>query len=134
MSIYDKETSKIYPDLSPSLPSTTRVTNILLKKSTEIEAYLLAEIEVLERLVKKMKQNKIAIVLATGLKTSTVITEGASIAAFPFSTGLPVEIGSRGTRIFFSVATVITRKNFKIFTIKQEKDDVINLPAQGKVA
>ena len=52
MSIYDNETtSKIYPDLNPTAsqePQTYR-----LKKLTEIEAYLLDEIEVRERIAKK---------------------------------------------------------------------------------
>ena len=95
---------------------------------------MLVEIEVLERLVKKMKQfNKITIVLATGLKTSTVITEGVSVATFTSFTGLPVGIALRKTSLFLSVTTGITQKTFKIFTIKQEKHDIIKLPAQGKI-
>ena len=52
MSIYDNETtSKIYPDLNPTTlqePQTYR-----LKKITEIEVYLLDEIEFRERITKK---------------------------------------------------------------------------------
>ena len=96
---------------------------------------MLVEIEVVERLVKKMKQfNKITIMLAKGLKTSTVISEGVSIAAFTSFTGPPVGIALRGTSQFFSVATEITRKIFEIFTIKQETHEIIKLPPQGKIA
>ena len=57
MSIYDNET-KIYPDLNPT--SAQEPQTYWLKKLTEIEAYLLDEIEVRERIAKKMKQfNKI---------------------------------------------------------------------------
>ena len=80
MSIYDNET-KIYPDLNPTAlqePQTYR-----LKRLTEIEAYLFDEIEVRERIAKKMKRfNTIIGIVDTGLITSTVITGGISIAAF----------------------------------------------------
>ena len=47
MSIYDNETtSKIYPDLNPTAPQEPQT--YCLKKLTEIEAYLLDEIEVRE--------------------------------------------------------------------------------------
>ena len=85
-------------------------------------------------MAKKIKQfDKIIILLVTGLKTSAVITEGVSIAAFKNFTGLTVGIALRETSLLFSVATAITQKNFKIFTIKQEKQDVIKLPAQSKL-
>ena len=52
MSIYDNETtSKFYPDLSPTAPQESQT--YYLKKLTEIEAYLLDEIEVRERIDKK---------------------------------------------------------------------------------
>ena len=44
MSIYDNETIKIYPDLNPMTPQELQAYR--LKKLTEIEAYLLDEIEV----------------------------------------------------------------------------------------
>ena len=51
MSLFDNETtSKIYPDLNPTAPQKPQ-TNCL-KKLTEIEAYLLDEIEVRERIAK----------------------------------------------------------------------------------
>ena len=53
MSIYDNRTSKIYPDLNPTAPQEPQTYG--LTKLTEIEAYLLDEIEVRERLTKKMK-------------------------------------------------------------------------------
>ena len=53
MSIYDNETSKIYPDLNTTALQEPQT--YCFKKLTEIEAYLLDEIEVCERLAKKMK-------------------------------------------------------------------------------
>ena len=50
MSIYDNET-KIYPDLNPTAPQEPEVYG--LKKPTEIEAYLLDEIEERRRQAKK---------------------------------------------------------------------------------
>ena len=46
MGIYDNETSKVFPDLNPAAPHEPQIYS--LKKSTEIEAYLLDEIEVSE--------------------------------------------------------------------------------------
>ena len=54
-SIYDNKASKIYPDLNPTAsqePQTYR-----LKKLTVIEAYLLDEIEVRERIAKKWNES-----------------------------------------------------------------------------
>ena len=53
MSIYDNET-KIYPDLNPTAPQELQTYRI--NKLTEIEAYLLNEVEVLARLAKKIKR------------------------------------------------------------------------------
>ena len=50
MSIYDNET-KIYPDLNPTAPQEPQ--SYRLQKLTEIEAYLLNEIEYRERIAKK---------------------------------------------------------------------------------
>ena len=116
MSIYDNET-KIYPDLNPTAPQEPQTYR--LKKLTEIEAYLLNEIEVRERLAKKMKRfNTITDILDTGLITSTVITGGVSIAASKNGAGPPVDIALSGTGLLFSLAIAITRKVFKIFTVK----------------
>ena len=132
MSIYDNHESKIYPDLNPTVlpePQTYRI-----NKLNEIEAYLLNEIEVRERLAKKMKRfNTITSIVDTGLITSTVITGGISIAAFASDVGLPVAITLSGTSLILSLATGITRKSFKIFTVKQEKHDSIKLLAQSKL-
>ena len=131
MSIYDNETSKIYPDLNPTAPQEPQVYR--LKNLAEIEAYLLDEIEVCERLAKKMKRfNTITGIVDTGLITLTVITGGISIAAFASGVGLPVGITLSGTSLLLSLATVITRKSFKIFTVKQEKHDRIKLLAESK--
>ena len=101
---------------------------------TEIEACLLDEIEVRERIAKKMKRfNTITGIVDTGLITSTVITGGISIAAFASGVGLPVGIALSGTSLLLSLATAITRKSFKIFTVKQEKHDAIKLLAQSKL-
>ena len=56
MSIYDNETSKIYPDSNPKAPQEPQTYR--LKKLTEIEAYLLEEIEVRERLAKKIETSQ----------------------------------------------------------------------------
>ena len=89
---------------------------------TEIETYLLDEIEVRERLAKQMKRfNTITDIIDTGLITSTVITGGISIAAFASGLGLPVSITLSGTSLLLSLTTVITRKSLKTFNAKQKK-------------
>ena len=131
MSVYENET-KIYPDLNPTAPQEPQA--YCLNKLSEIEAYFLNEIEVLEHIAKKMKPfNTIAGIVDTGLITSTVITGGISIAAFASGVGLPVRIALSGTSLLFSLATTFTRKSFKIFTVKQEKHDAIKLLAQNKL-
>ena len=77
--------------------------------------------------------NTIRGIVDTGLIKSTVITGGISIAAFASGVGLPVGIVLSGTSLLFSLATAITRKPFKIFTVKQEKHDAIRLLAQSKL-
>ena len=62
-----------------------------------------------------------------------MITGGISIAAFASGVGLPIGIASSGTSLLLSLATVITRKSFKTFTIKHEKHDSLKLPAQSKL-
>ena len=132
MSIYDNETSKIYPDLNPMAPQEPQTYR--LKKLTAIEAYLLNEIEVRERKAKKMKRfNIITGIVDTGLIISIVITGGVSNAAFASGVGLPVGIALSGTSLLLSLAIVTTRKSFKIFTVKQEKHDAIKLLAQSKL-
>ena len=74
--------------------------------------------------------NTIKGIVGTGLVKSTVITGGISIEAFASGVGLPVGIALSGTSLLFSLATAITRKPFKIFTVKQEKHDAIWLLAQ----
>ena len=92
------------------------------------------EIEVYERITKKMKLfSTITGIIDTGLITSAVITGGTSIAAFASGVGLPVGIVISGTRLLLSLATAITRKSFKTFTVKQEKHDSIKLLAQSKL-
>ena len=101
---------------------------------TEIEACLLDEIEVRERIAKKMKRfNTITGIVDTGLITSTVITGGISISAFASGVGLPVGIALSGTSLLLSLATAITRKSFKIFTVKQGKHNSIRLLSQSKL-
>ena len=51
MSIYDNETSKIYPDLSPTTPQEPQA--IRLKKLTEIKTYLLDELKFMNGLPRK---------------------------------------------------------------------------------
>ena len=131
MSIYNNET-KIYLDLSPTAPKEPQ--SYRLNKLSEIKAYFLNEIEVREKIAKKMKPfNTITGIVDTGLIASTVITGGISIAAFANDVGLPVRIALSETSLLLSLATTITRKHFKIFTVKQEKYDAINLFAQSKL-
>ena len=131
MSIYDNET-KIYQDLNPIAPQKPQ--SYRLNKLSEIEAYFLSEIEVREQIAKKMKRfNTITGIVDTGLITSTVITGGISIAAFASGVGLSVGIALSGTSLLLSLATAITQKFFKTFTVKQEKHDAIKLLAQSKL-
>ena len=55
------------------------------------------------------------------------------MAAFASGVGLPVGIALSRTSLLLSLATVITQKSFKIFTVKQEKHDAIKLLAQSKL-
>ena len=131
MSIYDNET-KIYPDLNPTAPQKPQ--SYRLNKLSEIEAYFLSAIEVREQIAKKMKRfNTNTGIVDTGLITSTVITGGISIAAFTSGVGLSVGIAFSGTSLLLSLATAITQKFFKIFTVKPEKHDPIKLLAQSKL-
>ena len=132
MSIYCNETtSKIYSELNPITPQEPQTYR--LKKLTEVQAYLLDEIEVLERIAKKMKRfNIITGIVHTGLITSTVITGGISIEAFARTIDLPVGIVLSGTSLLLSLATVITWKSFKTFSLKQQKHNAIKLLAQSK--
>ena len=133
MSIYDNETtSKIYPNLNPAAPQGPQTYR--LKKLTEIGAYLLDEIEVCERIAKKMKRfNTITGIVDTGLITLTVITGGISIAAFASGVDLPVGIALSGTSLLLSLSTVITRKSFKTFTdtIKLLARSIANIISQA---
>ena len=132
MGIYENETSRIYSGLGPTTPQEPQ--SYRLNKLSEIEAYFLNEIEVHEQIAKKMKRfNTITGIVDTGLITSTVITGGISIAAFASGVGLPVGIALSGTSLLLSLATAITRKSFKIFTVKQEKHDAIKLLAQSNL-
>ena len=77
---------------------------------------MFGEAEVCERITKKMKRfNTIKSIMGTVLITSPVT------AAFASGVGLRVGVAFSGTSLLFSIATAITRKLFKRFTIKQEK-------------
>ena len=92
------------------------------------------KLKFVNKLPKKMKGfNTITGIVDTGLITSTGIPEGISIAAFASGVGLPVDIALSRTSLLLSLATAITRKSFKVFTIKQEKHDTIKLLAQSKL-
>ena len=69
----------------------------------------------------------------TGLTTLTVITRRVSIAAFASGDGLTNSVALSGTGLLFLLATTITRKSFKMFTVKQEKHDAIKLFAQNRL-
>ena len=95
---------------------------------------MLNELEVCERRAKKAKRfNTITGIVDKGLITSTVITGGISIAAFASSVDLPVGAALGGVSLSLSLATGITRKYFKTFTVKQERLDAIKLIAQSKL-
>ena len=131
MSVYDNET-KIYPDLNPSAPQETK--SYRLNKLSEIEAYFLNEIEVREKIAKKMKRfNAITSIVDTSLITSLVITGEISVAEFASGIGLLVGAAFGGAGLFLSLATVIIRKSFKILTVKQKKHDAIKLLAPSKL-
>ena len=107
MSIYDNDTSKIYPDINPMAS---------------------------QKLAKKMKRfHAITSIVDKGLIISTIITAGASIAAFAYGVGLSVDVALSGTSLLFCLATVIMPKPFKILTIKQKKHDAIELLAQSNL-
>ena len=81
-----------------------------------------------------MKQfNTITGIVDTGLIISTVITGKIYSAEFASEVSLPVGIALSGTSLLLSLETAITRKSFKIFTVKQEKHDAIKLLAQSKL-
>ena len=89
---------------------------------------MLDETEVRERIAKKMKQfNTITGIVDTRLITSILTTEEISIAAFTSDVRLSVGITLSGISLLLSLATVITRKSFETFTVKQEKHDAIKL-------
>ena len=62
-----------------------------------------------------------------------MIFGGISVAAFASGVGLPVGIALSELSLLLSLATVITRKGFKTFTVKQEKHNAIKLLAQSKL-
>ena len=72
-------------------------------------------------------------IVDTDLITSTVITGGISIAAFASGVGLPVGVALNGTSLLLSLATVITRKSSRSFTVMQEKQDAVKMLAQSKL-
>ena len=86
-------------------------------------------------LPKKMKRfNTVTGIADTGLITTTVITDGISIAVFASGVGLPVSIALSGTSLLLSLATVITQKSSKTFTVKQKKKhNFIKLLSQSKL-
>ena len=136
MSVYDNDTSKIYPTLGPSAPPSQEVNpqTYRLAKISETEAYFLDEIDAREKLAKKIKGfSTITAVLDTTLITTTAITGGISIAALASGIGLPVGISLSATSLLLSLATTITRKTISIFNSKEKKHDDIQMLAQSKL-
>ena len=78
---------------------------------------------------KNKRFNTIISIIDLSLITSTVIAGEISFAEFASSNDLPVGIALSRTSLIFSLATAITRKCFKIFTVKQEKHGAIKLLA-----
>ena len=92
------------------------------------------KLKFVNKMPKKMNWfNIITGIVDIGLITSTVITGGIYFAAFASGVGLPVGIALSRTGPLLSLATATTRKSFKIFTLKQEKQDAIELLAQSKL-
>ena len=60
-------------------------------------------------------------------------TGGISFAKRASGVGQAVGISESGTSLLLSLATVITRRSFKTFTVKQKKHDAIKLLAQSKL-
>ena len=130
MSIHENETN-ICSDLHHSAPKEPQTYRI--NKQTEIEAFFY-EIEVRERISKKMKRfNTIVDIVDTGLIASPVITGGIYIAAFASGVGMPVGAALGRTSLLLFFATIITRKSFKTFTVKQEKHNFIKFLSQSKL-
>ena len=77
--------------------------------------------------------NRITGIVDTGLITSTAITGGISSATFASGADMPVGITLSGTSVLLSLATIITGKSSKTFTVKQEKHDAIKVLAQSKL-
>ena len=131
MIIYDNDT-KIYPDLNPTTPQEPQA--YWLQNLTEILTFFLDKIEVCEWIAKKIKRfHTITGIVEIGLIASTVITGGISIAAFASNVGLPVGAALGGTSLLLSLATVITQKSFKTFTVEQEKHNSVKVLAQSKL-
>ena len=128
MSVYNNDTSKIYPTLGPSAPPSQEVNpqTSCLAKISEIESYFLDEIDTREKLAKKIKRfSTITTVVDTSLITTTAITGGISIAAIASGIDLPVGISLSATSLLLSLATTITRKTISIFNSKEKKHDDI---------
>ena len=136
MSVYDNDTSKIYPTLGPSAPSSQEVDpeTYRLAKISKIEAHFLDEIDTREKLAKKIKCfSTISAVLDASLITTTAITGDISIAAIASGIGLPVGISLSATSLLLSLATTITQKTISIVNFKEKKHDDIRLLAQSKL-
>ena len=96
---------KIYPDLNPTAPQEPQAH--WLKKITEIEGYLLDEIEERRRQAKKKKLfNKIIGIVDIGLTTLSAIAGGSSIPAFASSVGLTAGAASNSLSVILSLATI----------------------------
>ena len=136
MSVYDNDTSKIYPTLGPSAPPLQEVNpqTYRLAKISEIEAHFLDEVDTREKLAKKIKRfSTITAFLDASLITTTAITGGISIAAIASGIGLPVGISLSATSLLLSLSTTITRKKISVFNSKEKKHDDIRLLAQSKL-
>ena len=133
MSIYDNETSKIYPDLNPTARQEPQIYR--LNKLSEIESFFLDEIKVHGQNAKKKTKrfNTITGIVVTSLITSAVIAGGTSTAAFASVVGLPVGIALGVTSLASSLGTPITRNISETLTVKQGKHNFINLLAQSKL-
>ena len=77
--------------------------------------------------------NTITGIVDTDLIISAVINGGMFMSVFASGVGLPVGIALSETSLRLSLATAITLKSFKIFTVKQKIHDAIKLLTQNKL-
>ena len=133
MSIYGNETkSKMYPDINPTAPQEPQTYH--LKKLTEIEVCLLDEIEACERMAKKNETIQYNHRHHWHRPDYINSDHGRNLyCSICKCCLLPIGIALSGTSVPLSLATVVTQRFFRKFTVKKEKHEAIKLLAQRKL-